>query len=809
MKEKTPSEKNAAKRQAELLSDALTGALDNKGIWLNKDGKMAPKLYPKGVSVSPFNALIMGLHSDKTNSRTCLFTPFAEAQRNNMAVREHERGVPFLFYNWNKYVNRNNPADIISREDYQKLGADDQKQYKGVHNREIRTLFTVDQTVLPLNKPNDYEALLKESGTAEDRGIADDHAKGRASTVQRVAFNDFLLKMRENLVSVKNDGSGVAHYDSAKDTVYLPLQKDFDFYRDYMQETLRQVVSATGHQQRLVREGMVMKGGTAPSEDAVKREKLIVELASGVKMQQMGLPARLSPENMKLVDYWSRELRENPAMMDGIEADVNNALKVINKAERGMKSDYTLLRPAQEASASQTNEQPKHFVIADEIKKYPSEENKTMVVVTDKEGKSADVVLPQGASLEVGDDISGMSKSRIERSLKMEGIDKVRFHNPDGALGFRPDDTFFESKDVSVAKLNKWSLERITTLDTSAALKQAKEMSFDQVQMIQDDNHRWALYIKPEGKAGYSVYPDKADLNQFFTTVKQSMDNIGSVRHELALKYNALAETKPDLKVDLFGGNVEGIDMNRIERVSLYKTSPKDETGKDAKIFCSAMIDGQRQTAQISPSQWQRMWIAEDKNSYKKNLAATLFADILKQDVAQEQTAEEKQNVETEVKQEEHISTDKHEEEHRDYHEQEDKSAELEKQKEAEKQKQAEQKKDAALAKQWSELKAKHPDAMLLFRIKDFYHMYSEDAKRAADILKLSVNKHPNPKLAQESEFPFRALDTYLPKLIRSGERVAICDYTANIKEQEKQEQKQDVANEQKEEEHRSGGMRR
>ena len=808
MKEKTPSEKNAAKRQAELLSDALTGALDNKGIWLNKDGKAAPKLYPKGVSVSPFNALILGLHSDKTNSRTCLFTPFAEAQRNNMAVREHERGVPFLFYNWNKYVNRNSPTDIISREDYQKLGADDQKQYKGVHNREIRTLFTVDQTVMPLNKPNDYEALLKESGTAEDRGIADDHAKGRASTVQRVAFNDFLLKMRENLVSVKNDGSGVAHYDSAKDTVYLPLQKDFDFYRDYMQETLRQVVSATGHQQRLAREGMVMKGGTAPSEDAVKREKLIVELASGVKMQQMGLPARLSPENMKLVDYWSRELRENPVMMDGIEADVNNALKVINKAERGMKADYSLLRPAQETTGM-ANEQPKHYAIADEIKKYPSEENKTMVVVTDKEGKSADVVLPQGASLEVGDDISGMSKSRIERSLKMEGIDTVRFHNPDGALGFRPDDTFFEGKDVSVAKLNKWSLERITTLDTSAALKQAKEMSFDQVQMIQDDDHRWALYIKPEGKTGYSVYPDKADLNQFFTTVKQSMDNIGSVRRELALKYNALAENKPDLKVDLFGGNVEGIDMNRIERVSLYKTSPKDETGKDARIFCSAMIDGQRQTAQISPSQWQRMWIAEDKNSYKKNLAATLFADILKQDVAQEQTAEEKQNVETEVKQEEHISTDKHEEEHRDYHGQEDKSAELEKQKEAEKQKQAEQKKDAALAKQWSDLKAKHPDAMLLFRIKDFYHMYGEDAKRAADILKLSVNKHPNPKLAQESEFPFRTLDTYLPKLIRSGERVAICDYTANIKEQEKPEQKQDVANEQKEEEHRSGGMRR
>ena len=72
---------------------------------------------------------------------------------------------------------------------------------------------------------------------------------------------------------------------------------------------------------------------------------------------------------------------------------------------------------------------------------------------------------------------------------------------------------------------------------------------------------------------------------------------------------------------------------------------------------------------------------------------------------------------------------------------------------------------------------------MLLFRIKDFYHIYGEDAKRAADILKLSVSQHPNPKLAQESEFPFRALDTYLPKLIRSGERVAICDYTQESEE--------------------------
>lgn len=65
--------------------------------------------------------------------------------------------------------------------------------------------------------------------------------------------------MRDNLVPVRYDGSGMPHYETDKDAVYMPRQKNFDHYNDYVQETLRQIVSATGHQQRLAREGMVMK----------------------------------------------------------------------------------------------------------------------------------------------------------------------------------------------------------------------------------------------------------------------------------------------------------------------------------------------------------------------------------------------------------------------------------------------------------------------------------------------------------------------------------------------------------------------
>ena len=54
--------------------------------------------------------------------------------------------------------------------------------------------------------------------------------------------------------------------------------------------------------------------------------------------------------------------------------------------------------------------------------------------------------------------------------------------------------------------------------------------------------NRWALYIKPENKEGYSVYPDKEDVNRFVSTLKRAMDNIDKVRMELAHKYYALAE---------------------------------------------------------------------------------------------------------------------------------------------------------------------------------------------------------------------------------------------------------------------------
>jgi DNA mismatch repair ATPase MutS len=77
------------------------------------------------------------------------------------------------------------------------------------------------------------------------------------------------------------------------------------------------------------------------------------------------------------------------------------------------------------------------------------------------------------------------------------------------------------------------------------------------------------------------------------------------------------------------------------------------------------------------------------------------------------------------------------------------------------------------LKKQFDEMKAKHQDAILLFRVGDFYESYEEDAEIVAKELGITLTKKGNTKMAG---FPHHSLDNYLPKLVRAGKRVAMCD---------------------------------
>lgn len=859
-KDKSPQEKAAVKREKELLSGALNGAAISGGYWLNVSGRTAPRFYPKGPEVSPFNALILGMHADRGGYKTARYFSFNEAKKHGEAVLQGEKGVPFHWYKWEKYVNRNDPSDTMSREDYLQLDKEERKQYKGVRNREIRILFNVDQTTLPDSIPETYRALLENHGGINDRG----NLKAEERQL-RNAVNHFVAQIKENLVPIRKDGTGTPRYDTAKDAVYMPDQKHFSSYPDYVQELVRQVASATGHQQRLAREGMVMQGGKAPSEDAVKYERLVAELAAGVKMMDFGLPAKMSAENLPLVEYWTQELQENPTLLEAIETDVNNAVEVMRKAERGEKLEYATLldhkrttelrekqkpqvdsresailidiirkggmgvdsrnfaspaekqaflekfnlgfydKKVEEALLKVHDEDPEvmeiafteavhygtqmaesckeympaewntkgSYTVSDSLKGIPDRSTKEMVIVRDKQTGIVDVVLPAGAlegghvafpdgdkrpycltpdevmnvqersergAKAVTNNLPGFSKTRIESALRAQGATFVRFFNKDGLLGFRPDDSYFEGKEVTTAKLEGKELRTLSYIDVSEAVENATSVQFDRIQMLRDDDGRWALYLKPQGETSFSVYPDKEDVNRFFTTIKQGQQEASAeVRHDLANKYYALAQNRPELKVDLFAGSAENADLSKIKRVNIFRT-------KDERILCAPVIDGieKVQPRLVTPQQWQRMWAAEDMAEYKTCLAAKLFADVLQQTNAQAQSQEPHQGEQTRIAFDANAKG---------------------------------QPFTPAMQEQYDQLKGKHPDAVLLFRTGDNYVAYKEDAQTASRILGLDVVHGDKADIVS---FPFGDLDTHLPKLIRSGQRVAICDQLEN-----------------------------
>ena len=89
----------------------------------------------------------------------------------------------------------------------------------------------------------------------------------------------------------------------------------------------------------------------------------------------------------------------------------------------------------------------------------------------------------------------------------------------------------------------------------------------------------------------------------------------------------------------------------------------------------------------------------------------------------------------------------------------------------------------SAVRKAYKEMKAKHPDAILLYRVGDFYESYADDAKAVAEVCGIVLTTVPKVRgdFKYMTGFPAHALDSYLPRLVRAGKRVAICDAMADM----------------------------
>lgn len=391
----------------------------------------------------------------------------------------------------------------------------------------------------------------------------------------------------------------------------------------------RAVVEATGRENRLDR---VARFNMLP-EDNAKYEKLVQELSAGVLMASHGLPAIISKENRDLIPYWEREIKENPKMMAVLEKDVNNSIEQIEKHLLGQEVDYAKVRGARPALFD-----AKDYTVASKMAQLPNAETKEFVIIRNAEKTAADVILPEGATLPEGASLPGMSKERIAHALAKENIKEVHFYNAGGSQGLYKDNDYFAGKTATLTKLKQWDLLPRHVVDISSQyLNVEKKPIIERFRAIPDDSHRWAFNIKAKGEGQFSVYPAKEYLNAYFTARnnpnKAEKDKMMS---SLAQRYYAVAQAHPEVKKELIMPKVpKDVDMSKLAGITIGRD--KDD---HSKVFVQSTIDGVYHKEPITMAQYQRMWLADDMQDYKKAVAANAFASVIKSAKAQQEANE-------------------------------------------------------------------------------------------------------------------------------------------------------------------------
>ena len=699
---------------AALLLGALELAKGNKGIWMNKAGKSNAEFIGAKRPIMAYNNIMMNLQSDRQGYRSNVYTTYDSAKDAGTAVKQNEESLAF---NWAKWDYQHvGTKELISREDYDKLPAEEKEFYTKHKSKEEYGIFNIDQTTMPAGKQADYTALLKDKGAKIDqlseRGVSSmmkfaeklksnhptsmviartdskyqiygkdasragkllnlpvSQTEENGQKVKSVSFpldriNDYLPKLveakqwvvvAENLDSAelirqlpnekevisnanqtaqrvaKSAGIGYervmvlqdATYDKQADKIIVSGMSDKDA-GDSRQAALqkandiyRAVVAATGSEHRLDRMG---RNNLLPVDDA-KYERFVQDLAAGVLMARQGLPATLSKESMQNVNYLQREIRENPKMLGLIEKDVNNAIESIDKHLKQEIVKYEDIR--KELTPKDLIVSPKQYKISSDLAKIPDIESKQIVIVRDKAKGAADVILPEGASLDDDVEISGIRKDRIKIALGKEGISDVKFYNAGGGLGLNETNDYYKGKEVSVDKLKQYDFSQHRDIDVKPQIEAAKVANIKLFTPIKDDKGQYAFFFKVDNEPSFAVYPNEAHKRAYFDA--RNTDQKKEIHEALAQKYYSVAQKHPEIKVDLIMPKVPAVDMSKIERPTI--TKDRDDSNKK---YVMATIDGKLMKEPISKDQWNKMWLADDMAEYKKAVAAVTFAPFLK-----------------------------------------------------------------------------------------------------------------------------------------------------------------------------------
>ena len=553
-----------------------------------------------------------------------------------------ERGVTSMIKFSEKLKSNHPTAIVVARDDnqYHIYGNDATRAGKilglPVGQTEVDGQ-KIKSTGFPLDRIDDFLPKLVQ---AKQWVVVADNLDS-AELIRRVANEKDVLNKAYSTAQTVAKSAGIgyervmvlqdAEYDKQADKIIVSGMTDKDSGNSRQaaiakaNDIYRAIVAATGSEQRLDRLG---RNNLLPCDDA-KYERFVQDLSAGILMARQGFPASLSKESMQHIDYWQREIKENPKLLGLLEKDVNNAVESIDKHMQKQIVKYEDIRkdlPLKDLAVSE-----RQYQISTDLAKLPDIDSKEIVIVRDTAKGSADVILPEGASLEDNVEISGIRKDRIKIALGHEGITDVKFYNAGGALGLKEPDDYYKDKTVSVDRLRQYEFSQHRDIDVKPQIAAAALPKIEIFTPIRDEKGQYAFFFKAENEPSFSVYPNDTHKKLYFDV--RGTDKQKEIHNALAQKYYSVAKQHPEIKVDLIMPKVSNVDMSKIERPTITK-----DREDPSKKYVMATIDGKFMKKEITKSQWDKMWLADDMSAYKKAVAAVVFAPLLKEDVQKEQS---------------------------------------------------------------------------------------------------------------------------------------------------------------------------
>lgn len=553
-----------------------------------------------------------------------------------------ERGVTSMIKFSEKLKSNHPTAIVVARDDnqYHIYGNDATRAAKilglPVGQTEVDGQ-KIKSTGFPLDRIDDFLPKLVQ---AKQWVVVADNLDS-AELIRRVANEKDVLNKAYSTAQTVANSAGIgyervmvlqdAEYDKQADKIIVSGMTDKDSGNSRQaaiakaNDIYRAIVAATGSEQRLDRLG---RNNLLPNDDA-KYERFVQDLSAGILMARQGLPASLSKESMQHIDYWQREIKENPKLLGLLEKDVNNAVESIDKHMQKQIVKYEDIRkdlPLKDLAVSE-----RQYQISTDLAKLPDIDSKEIVIVRDTAKGSADVILPEGASLEDNVEISGIRKDRIKIALGHEGITDVKFYNAGGALGLKEPDDYYKDKTVSVDRLRQYEFSQHRDIDVKPQIAAAALPKIEIFTPIRDEKGQYAFFFKAENELSFSVYPNDTHKKLYFDV--RGTDKQMDIHNALAQKYYSVAKQHPEIKVDLIMPKVSNVDMSKIERPTITK-----DREDPSKKYVMATIDGKFMKKEITKAQWDKMWLADDMSAYKKAVAAVVFAPLLKEDVQKEQS---------------------------------------------------------------------------------------------------------------------------------------------------------------------------